>query len=121
MKDTRLGNIEARFAAIIWDNAPISTSELVLLAHGELGWQRTTTYTVLKRLSERGLFINDGGTVRVLVSREEFYSRESERVVDTGFGGSLPAFVAAFTSKKTLDENEIAELEALIRKMRGEG
>ena len=121
MKDTRLGNVESRFASIIWDNAPISTAELVRIAHGELGWQRTTTYTVLKRLSERGLFINEGGTVRVLVSREEFYSRESERVVDSGFGGSLPAFVAAFTSKKALDAKQIAELEELIRKMRSEG
>ncbi len=121
MKESRLGTVEARFAAIIWDNAPLSTGELVALAHERLGWQRTTTYTVLKRLSERGLFINDGGTVRVLIGREEFYSRESERVVEAGFGGSLPAFVAAFTSKKALDKDEIDELLALIEKMKNGG
>ncbi len=118
MNEIRLGAIEARFADIIWTNAPLSTAELVKLCEGELGWKRTTTYTVLKRLSERGIFKSEGGTVTVLMSRDEFYSLQSERVIKESFGGSLPAFIAAFTSRRNLSEGEIAEIQRIIEKMK---
>ena len=118
MNDFRLGVIETKFAEIIWANAPISTTNLIRLCESELGWKRTTTYTVLKRLSERGIFKNDNGTVTVLISKDEFYSMQSEKVVKESFGGSLPAFIAAFTSRQNLSENEIAEIRTMIENMK---
>lgn len=109
-----LGAVESRFADIIWQNAPISTTELVKLAEKELSWKRTTTYTVLKRLSERGIFTNDNGTVTSLISRDDFYSMQSEKFVEETFHGSLPAFLAAFTSRKSLSKAEIAEIRNMI-------
>lgn len=109
-----LGAIESRFADIIWQNAPISTAELVKLCEKELCWKRTTTYTVLKRLSERGLFQNIDGIVSPVISREDFYSMQSEKFVDETFQGSLPAFLAAFTSRKSLSKTEIAEIQNMI-------
>ena len=96
MDDLRLGAIESRFADIIWDNAPLGSGELVKLAAQELGWKKSTTYTVLKKLCERGLFRNEGGTVSVQLTREEFHAMQSERFLDETFSGSLPAFIAAF-------------------------
>ena len=118
MNDFRLGVIETKFAEIIWANAPISTTNLIRLCESELGWKRTTTYTVLKRLSERGIFKNDNGTVTVLISKDEFYSMQSEKVVKESFGGSLPAFIAAFTSRQNLSEDEIAEIRTMIENMK---
>ena len=114
MKELKLGAIESRFADIVWEGAPIKTAELIRICESEFGWKRTTTYTVLKRLSERGLFINDNGTVRSVISKEEFCSAQSEKVVKESFGGSLPAFIAAFTSRKALSEEEIAEIRKII-------
>ena len=118
MKEIRLGAIESRFADIVWEHAPLSTSELIRLCEAEFDWKRTTTYTVLKRLSERGIFKNDNGTVTVLISRDEFYSMQSEKVVNESFGGSLPAFIAAFTSRQNLSEDEIAQIRAIIENMK---
>ena len=118
MNDLRLGAIEARFANIVWERAPLSTATLIKLCEAEFGWKRTTTYTVLKRLSERGIFKNDNGTVTVLLSKEEFYSLQSEKVVSESFGGSLPAFIAAFTSRRDLKDEEIEEIKAMIEGMR---
>ena len=118
MEKMRLGNIESRFADIVWERAPLSTSELIKLCEAEFDWKRTTTYTVLKRLSERGIFKNDNGTVTVLISKDEFYSMQSEKVVNESFGGSLPAFVAAFTSRQNLSDDEIAEIRAIIENMK---
>ena len=118
MNEIRLGVIEARFADIVWKRAPLSTSELIEICKVEFDWKRTTTYTVLKRLSERGIFKNEGGTVTVLMTKEEFYALQSERVVAESFGGSLPAFIAAFTARKDLSEGEIAEIQAIIEKMK---
>jgi len=115
----RLGNIESRFAEIVWERAPLSTSELIKLCEAEFDWKRTTTYTVLKRLSERGIFKNENGTVTVLITKDEFYSMQSEKLVNESFGGSLPAFVAAFTSRKSLSESEIEEIRKIIDKMKG--
>ena len=119
MNEIRLGAIEAKFADIVWQNAPISTANLIKLCEKEFDWKRTTTYTVLKRLSERGIFKNDSGTVTVLISKEEFYSMQSERVVKEIFGGSLPAFVAAFTARQNLSDDEIEEIRTIIEKMKG--
>ena len=121
MDEIRMGAGEARFADIIWENEPISTSELVKKCNAALGWKRTTAYTVLKRLSERGLFKNDNGTVTSLISKEDFYSAKSERFVDETFDGSLPAFIAAFTSRKSLSDDEINEIRNMIDKARKDG
>lgn len=119
MPDHHLGEIEARFAEIIWENEPLSSRRLAELALEKLNWKRTTTYTVLKRLCDKGLFQNQGGTVTALVSREEFYARQSERFVDDTFQGSLPAFLAAFGSRKKLSDSEIDQLQKIIDGMRG--
>lgn len=114
MEDYILGTIESRFADIIWEHAPLTTSELIVLCEEALGWKRTTTYTVLKKLSDRGLFENQGGTVIVKISKQEFYARQSERYVDQSFQGSLPGFLTAFTSRRKLSEKEIQELQRII-------
>lgn len=114
MTEYTLGAIEARFADIIWQGEPILSSELAKRAEGELGWKKSTTYTVLRRLCDKGIFQNDRGTVCSLISKDEFYSRQSERFVDETFNGSLPAFVAAFTSRKKLSADEVSELKRLI-------
>ena len=114
MGDMRLGAVETRFAQIIWENAPLSTGALVKLAQERLSWKRTTTYTVLKRLCEKGLFRTENSVVEVLVDREEFYARQSGEFVQESFGGSLPAFLAAFTRGKKLDDQELDELQKLI-------
>lgn len=119
MSDLKLGAVESRFADIIWQNEPLTTGELVKLAAAELNWKRTTTYTVLKRLCERGIFETAEGTVTALISKQEFYAAQSERFVEETFEGSLPAFLAAFGTRKKMSEAEIDELKAIIEKMRG--
>ena len=118
MGDMKLGAIESRFADLIWQNEPVSSGDLVTLAKTALNWQKSTTYTVLKRLCERGIFQNQGGSVTSLISKEEFYALQSEQFVEDTFSGSLPAFLAAFTRRKKLSEKEIAELQALIDRSR---
>lgn len=118
MADYHLGEIESIFADIIWSNAPLTSRLLAELAEQRLRWKRTTTYTVLKRLCDRGLFQNQGGTVTALVSREEFYARQSEQYVQDAFQGSLPVFLAAYGSRKKLDDREIDEIQKLIDSMR---
>lgn len=115
----KLGAVEARFAELIWENEPLPSNRLTKLAEQELGWKKSTTYTILKRLCERGLFQNDGGQVSSLVSREEFQAAQSEQFVEEAFGGSLPAFVAAFGSRRRLTDSELDELERLVESMRG--
>lgn len=114
MAELQLGEMEAKFAELIWTNAPIATVELVKRCERTLSWKRTTTYTVLKRLCEKGLFETANGTVSVVISREEFFARQSRQYVDTAFRGSLPAFLAAFTGGRRLTAAEAAELRALI-------
>ena len=114
MSDMKLGAVESRFADLIWQNEPISSGDLVKLAKETLNWQKSTTYTVLKKLCDRGLFVNNGGTVEVVMTKEEFTARQSEEIVRETFSGSLPAFVAAFTSRNTLSDDEIAALQSLI-------
>ena len=119
MADYKLGEVESVFADIIWSNEPLSSRRLAELAQERLNWKRTTTYTVLKRLCDRELFQNKDSIVTSLVSREEFYARQSEQFVEETFQGSLPAFLAAFGSRKKLSDAEIEELQKVIDAMRG--
>jgi predicted transcriptional regulator len=114
MSDYKLGEIEARFADLIWKHEPLTSGELVKLAEKELTWKKSTTYTVLKRLCDKGLFQNNKGTVTSLISREEFYALQSEKFVEDTFDGSLPAFLAAFTTRKSLTAQEVAQLRQMI-------
>ena len=121
MDDLRLGAVEAKFADIIWENAPLSSGTLVKLCGARLEWKKSTTYTVLKKLCDRGLFQNEGGMVTVLMTRQAFYARQSQRFVDETFDGSLPAFITAFTSRKKLSAAEVDEIQRMIDTFRKEG
>ena len=121
MNEIRLGAVETRFAELIWDNAPLGSGELVKLCEKELHWKKPTTYTVLRKLCEKGLLQNRDGVVTSLVSREEFYSRKSEQVLEASYRGSLPAFVAAFVSRNRLTAEEAGEIQKLIDAFREEG
>jgi len=114
MSEMQLGAIEARFADIIWGNEPVSSAEIVKMAEKELGWKKSTTYTVLKRLCEKGIFKNEGGKVSSIISKNEFYALQSERFVEETFSGSLPAFFAAFTKRKALSKEELESIRRLI-------
>lgn len=114
MAEIQLGVIEARFADLIWSREPVTTSELVKLAQQAFQWKRTTTHTVVKRLCEKGLFQNQKGTVTSLISREQFEAMQSRNFVEDTFGGSLPAFLAAFTQGSSLTPEEAAELHRII-------
>ena len=119
MADVKLGPVETRFAEIIWRNEPLTTGQLVKICAAQLQWKRTTTYTVLKKLSEKGIFKTENSIVRAVISRQEFEALQSEQFVDENFKGSLPAFLAAFGTRKKLTDKEIDEMKALIEKMRG--
>lgn len=114
MIEAGLGVVESKFADIIWSNEPVTSSEIVKLAEKELDWKKSTTFTVLRRLCEKGIFVNNKGTVTSLISRQEFYSLQSEKFVDDTFGGSLPAFIAAFSKRKKPSKAEIEELRKMI-------
>lgn len=114
MDEKRLGAVEARFADIVWENQPISSGKLVELCKERLGWKKSTTYTVLKKLSLRGLFCNEDGIVKSVVTRDEFYSLQSRQFVNEMFHGSLPSFIAAFTADKSLGEGEAEKIKKMI-------
>lgn len=114
MEDMKLGLVESKFADIIWANEPLTSRELVMLCQEKLEWKKSTTYTVLKKLCERGIFQNQEGTVRSLISREDFHAMQSEKFVEDTFAGSLPAFLAAFTRRKTLSAQEIDQIKKMI-------
>ncbi len=116
MAEIQLGAVEARFADIIWEREPVTSTELIKLAAAKLTWKRTTTHTVLRRLCDKGLFQNNNGVVTSLLSRQEFYALHSKKYVDETFAGSLPAFLVAFTSEKKLTAEEITEIRKLIDK-----
>ena len=116
MSDFRMGMVEAKFADIIWANEPVTTRQLVTLCEEELNWKRTTTYTVLKRLCDRGIFVTDNSVVTSLISKDDFYAIQSENFVEDTFKGSLPAFLAAFTSRKSLSDDEVQEIQEMINK-----
>ena len=114
VNDYQLGAVEARFAALIWEAEPISSAELAKRSEALLSWKKSTTYTVLKRLCDKGLFQNNKGTVTSLISREEFAALQSEKFVEDTFEGSLPAFLAAFTTRKSLTPEDVAQLRRMI-------
>lgn len=114
MSDYQMGVAESRFADIIWENEPISSAELVKKSEEQFKWKKSTTYTVLKRLCDKGIFQNIKGTVTSLISKQAFYSVQSEKFVDETFNGSLPAFLAAFTARKSLTAEEVAELQRMV-------
>ena len=114
MEDMKLGVVESRFADLIWMNEPIASGELVKLCLRELEWKKSTTYTVLKKLCEKGIFQNVEGVVSAKISKDEFYAMRSEQFVEETFQGSLPAFIAAFTQRKQLTEEEINEIRRMI-------
>lgn len=114
MEERKLGVVESRFADIIWEHEPLPSGELVKLCMKELSWKKPTTYTVLRKLCERGIFQNQDGIVSSLISRQEFYAMQSERFVEEIFEGSLPAFLAAFTTRKALSPEEIAQIREMI-------
>ena len=114
MEELHLGIIETRFAEIIWQNAPMTLRELVKKCEEELQWKRTTTYTVLTKLCNRGFFKSEKRIVTVLISQEEYNAIQSEHFVNETFKGSFSAFVAAFTSRKALSEEEMQELRNIV-------
>ncbi len=120
MQDYRLGEMEQRFAQLIWANEPIASGDLVKLCQKELDWKKSTTYTVLRRLCEKGLFQNENGIVRARLNSEEYASAQSEAFVDHAFSGSLPKFLAAFTAHRKLSQREIDDLQRLIDDSRRE-
>ena len=120
MDDLHLGAVEARFADLIWKYEPLSSRALVALCGEELGWKKSTTYTVLKRLCDKCIFQNENGTVTSRMTKEEYAAAQSEKFLEDTFGGSLPAFLAAFTKRKTLSETELAEVQDIIRRMGGQ-
>lgn len=114
MEEKRLGVVEARFADLIWQYEPLTSGELVKLCFSELNWKKSTTYTVLKKLCDRGIFKNEGSVVTSLISKSDFYAMQSEKFVEETFAGSLPQFIAAFTKRKALSEAEIEEIKRMI-------
>lgn len=114
MADLQMGALESRFADIIWNNEPLTSSALARRSEETLGWKKTTSFTVLKRLCDKGIFQNVKGTVTSLLSREEFYAKQCQKFVEETFQGSLPAFLAAFTSGKALTKEEVAQLRRMV-------
>ena len=119
MDEFKLGAVETRFAELIWANEPLPSGELVKLCAKELEWKKSTTYTVLKKLCDRGIFQNQDGVVTSIVSQKEFQSRQSRRFVEDTFSGSLPAFIAAFADGGNLTEHDISEIRKMIDSYEG--
>lgn len=120
METPKIFDSELRFCEILWSHEPVKSSELVRLCAEELGWKKSTTYTVLKRLCDKGIFQNENGTVTSRMTKEEYAAAQSEKFLEDTFGGSLPAFLAAFTKRKKLSETELAEVQDIIRRMGGQ-
>ena len=120
METPKIFESEYKFCLILWEQEPISMSELVKLCADRLEWKRTTTYTVVKRLSERGVLKNENGVVTSIVSKDQVQSAEIDELVEKKFEGSLPAFFAAFTRKQKLSGRELEELQAMIDRARNE-
>ena len=118
MSIPKIPESEYRFCLILWEREPIAATEMVKLCQEQLGWKRTTTYTVIKRLGERGILKLENGVVTSLVSKEEAEASEIEDLVEKKFGGSLPAFIAAFTKHQNVSEKELDELQRMIDRIR---
>ncbi len=118
MEVPKIHESEYRLCLILWEREPVSAVELTKLCEGQLGWKRTTTYTVIKRLGERGVLKLENGIVTALISKEEAEASEIDELVEKKFGGSLPAFVAAFTKRQTLTEKDLDEMQSMIDRIR---
>ena len=116
METPKIFESEYRFCLILWEREPVTTTELVALCQERLGWKRTTTYTVIKRLGERGVVRNDNGVVTALISREEAQVSEIDELMEKKFQGSLPAFLAAFARRQSLSAEEVEEIRRIIEK-----
>ncbi len=121
MEYPKIHESEYRFCLIMWEHEPVTAVQLAKLCEEQLGWKRTTTYTVIKRLWERGVLRNDGGTVTSLVSRDEAQACEIDELVEKKFGGSLPAFIAAFTKRRDMSDEELDEVQRMIDCIRNGG
>ena len=118
METPKVFESEYRFCLILWQNEPIKSGELVNLCREQLGWKPTTTYTVIKRLSERGVLKNENSVVSALVTKEEVQASEINEMVEKTFEGSLPAFIAAFTKHQKISEEEIDAVQQMIDRYR---
>ncbi|MBR6977692.1 MAG: BlaI/MecI/CopY family transcriptional regulator [Lachnospiraceae bacterium] len=118
MENIELGAVQERFADLVWANEPIASGELVQLCEKELNWNKSTTYTVLRMLCQKGLLKNEKSLVTSRVSKEEYYASKSERIVNDSYKGSLPAFIAAFTSRKKMTAEEADEIQKMINAFR---
>ena len=114
MKYYKLAETEEKFAELIWQNEPIGSGDLVKLSEKEMNWKKSTTYTVLKKLCEKGIFQNENAVVSSLISKDEYYAKQSIRFVEDTFGGSLPKFLTSFISGKKLSNHQAEELKRLI-------
>ena len=114
MTDLNMGVVERRFAQLIWDNEPVTAAQLAKLAEAELQWKKTTAYTALKRLCDKGIFRNDSGTVTSLLSPQEYQARQSRKFLDDTCGGSIPAFLAAFTNRGDLSRRDLEEIRKML-------
>ena len=114
MKCDKLARGEAAFADLIWRHEPINSGELVKLSEKEMGWKKSTTYTVLKKLCDKGIFQNENAVVSSLIKKDEFFAKQSRRLVEDAFGGSLPKFLAAFIGENRLSNRQAEELKKLI-------
>ena len=112
--ELQMGAVESRFADLIWQNEPISSSELARRSQQLLGWKKSTSFTVLRRLCQKGIFQNSDGVVTSLLSRQEFYAMHSQKYVEETFQGSLPAFLTAFTAHKRLTPEEVTQLRRMV-------
>ena len=121
MNIPKIHESEYRFCLILWEYEPVTAVELARLCDTQLGWKRTTTYTVIKRLGERGVLKNENGTVTALVSKEEAQAGEIDELVEKKFEGSLPAFIAAFTKHQDLSWEELDEVQRMIDRIRKGG
>ena len=121
MAEIQLGVIEARYADMIWEREPVTSSELVKLTAVVFNWKRTTAHNVLRRLCDKGLFKNEGGTVTSLISRQEFYAMQSRKFVEDVFDNSLPAFIAEFTKNGRLTPEEAKKIHEMIDQAQEEG
>ena len=120
MEQYRLGEMEKKFADIIWAYSPVSTRKLTEICENEFGWKRTTTYTMLKRLCERGIFENQNGIVITLISKEDFTLGQSQEFIDQTFEGSLPMFLTLFSKNKRISEAELKEIQLTLEKYKEE-
>lgn len=112
----KLGEIQAKFVELVWENEPISSGNLVKICEDRLNWKKSTTYTVLRKMCEKGILQNNKGIVSSKISKEEYYQQKGEQIINNYFEGSLPAFIASFTNQNALSIQDINEIQDLINR-----